>query len=100
MVTTACAPNDPPRAEVSERFAIELASGIGEPADWTALADQLADDALDGRCGEDAYLVGLGDEPYLVRAWATTCLMYFEHDMSDEQREAARATVAAGLLER
>lgn len=84
----------PDRADVAERFAIELAaSGAGDVQDWMELADGLAGDALDGRCESEAYRTGLADDS-LVRAWDIGCLMYFEAEMSESQVERAKLHLA------
>lgn len=83
----------PDREAVVERFAIELAAGAGEATDWQDMAAGLADDAFAGNCGSDAYRAGLGEDPLLLYAWAATCLMYFEADMTDAQAERARLDV-------
>ena len=88
LLLTGCTPA-PPRDEVVERFAIELAAGVGEPEDWTELAEGLADDALDGKCAESLYRTTLED-PTLQYAWSAGCLMYFEGSMSDSQVETAK----------
>lgn len=80
----------PNRDTVAERFAIELAAGMGEPEDWQDLALILTDDALSGRCGDDQYRAGLGDDPGLIYAWSATCLMYFEADLTDAQLDRAK----------
>lgn len=100
LALTGCS-STPTAAEVAERFAIELAAAIGgEPDEWADVADDLADDALNGNCGKDVFWTGLGEEEYLLRSWAATCLLYFEGDMSDGQVERAKETVVDGALER
>lgn len=86
----------PPKADVTERLFIELEAstdGLISPDDpaTVEIVESIADDALEGNCGKDGYWVGLADgDKSLVYAWASTCAMYFEHDMSESQRERAR----------
>lgn len=89
----------PPRAEVVERFAIELegaSDGLLAQDDprTLELAEQLTDDALSGGCGTS--WTGYAESPDLLYAWAMTCEMYFSGEMSDAQRDQAKQM----LLER
>jgi len=97
-VLTGCSPA-PSHDDVAERFVIELvgvAGGIED--DWTGLADDLATDALSGRCGSDAYRVGL-EHDNLVYAWDVVCSMYFKGDMSDAQIDRAKLNMMQHMTE-
>lgn len=95
LVLVGCAPS-PDRAQVVERFKIELAAAM--PMDMSTLADGLADDAFSGMCGEDAYRTALNDSA-LVHVWDATCSMYFEHDMTEAQQDRAREAIVGSVLE-
>lgn len=102
LLLTGCAPERPTHREVEDRFAIELHAGFGSSADVSKLAGLLTDDAFAGKCGDDKYtysVIGQQDQAVHV-AWAATCGMYFEHDMSPEQQEAARAVVGRDAVRR
>lgn len=95
----------PPRAEVVERFAIEL-EGTSDglmPRDDPGvleLAGGLADDALAGRCDSAAYRSQLEGSPDLVYVWLTVCSTLFEDDMTAAQLEEARELLLERTLER
>jgi hypothetical protein len=91
----------PSHDAVAERFRIELEGATDglikqdDPA-TIKLASGLADDALDGQCGQPGYWSGLEEQPSLVYAWGVTCDMYFSDEMSQTQRDYVRGL----LLER
>lgn len=95
LVLAGCSPT-PNRAEVVERFKIELAAAM--PMDMSTLADGLTDDAFSGMCGEDAYRTALNDSG-LIHVWDATCSMYFEHDMTEAQQDRAREAIVGSVLE-
>ncbi|WP_292763734.1 hypothetical protein [Microbacterium sp. UBA3486] len=77
----------PSRDEVSERFLIEFTDDDAFRDAMQESADQLAGSALDGYCGDEGFEAGLrttADEQ-IFYAWRTTCLMYFEDDLSQSQ---------------
>lgn len=88
--------NTPDREAVVDRFLVELTSDLPDGADeqFAEAAETLADDALDGMCGSDAYLSGIGEQQPTLGAWAATCSMMFADDMTDEQREHFEQLVA------
>lgn len=88
LAVTGCTA-EPSREDLTRYFSVELAAGAGEPEDWVELAELLADDALDGKCGSDLYTSSLGDDPVMRYAWAAICTGDFEHDMTEAQFEAA-----------
>lgn len=88
LTLTGC--TGPNRDKVVERFSIELAASGGEPSDWVTVSESLAEDALAGKCGQDAYWSTVADLPNMRYAWAATCLMYFEADMSHAQQARAK----------
>jgi hypothetical protein len=90
----------PSREEVAERFLIELTDSDEMAEAMQELADQIAGDALAGRCGETGYETGLqstGDET-LFYAWRSTCLMYFEGDLSSAQVAETKQMIADRVL--
>ena len=74
----------------SKRVSIELATHDSDFQGLQEMSETLADDALAGRCGEDTYWVAMMDFPDLRYAWASTCLMYFDHQMSEAQQDRAK----------
>lgn len=86
----------PSRDEVTERFLIEYTDDEGLRDAMREAAEAIADSALDGRCGDDAYEAGLrsGADEQLAYAWRTTCLMYFEGDLSDAQIAETKRMIA------
>lgn len=77
----------PSRDEVSERFLIEYTDSELLRDGMREVGDQVAGDALEGRCGDEAYESGLksGGDDSLFYAWRSTCLMYFESDLTARQ---------------
>lgn len=92
----------PSRDEVSERFLIEYTDSDELRQAMQEVADEIAQDAIDGRCGDGPYEAGLqtAADDNLFYAWRSTCLMYFEDDLSAAQiAETQKMTaerVAAG----
>ena len=87
----------PDRQVVVDRFLTELGDatdGLVQADDPEAikLAEQIAEDALDGNCGSRGYWtgLGLGEQSSLVRAWAATCVVHFDADMTPGLRSDAR----------
>lgn len=95
LVLDGCSPT-PNREQVVERFEIELAAAM--PVDLGTLAEDLADDAFSGQCGEDAYRTALNDDG-LIHVWDVTCSMHFEHDMTEAQQDRAREAIVGSVLE-
>lgn len=95
LILVGCTPT-PNRAQVVERFEIELAAAI--PVELGTLAEDLADDAFSGRCGSDAYRTAL-DDSGLIHVWDATCSMYFEHDMTEAQHDRAREAIVGSVVE-
>lgn len=86
----------PSRDEVSERFLIEYTDLEDFREAMSEVADQLAGDALAGRCGDEAFEAGLtsnGDDD-LFYAWRSTCLMYFEDDLTAGQVAETKRMIA------
>lgn len=86
---------------MSERFLIEYTDSDEMADAMQELADQVAGDALEGRCGQTAYETGLqsaGDEN-LFYAWRVTCQMYFEDDLTEAQIEETKQMVLERALE-
>jgi len=86
----------PPREKVAERFRIELeAASDGllkqDNPDVVGLSEDVADNLLDGGCKIDP---GLGLDPVenasYIYAVNSTCLMYFESEMSELQVERGK----------
>lgn len=95
MLLAGCSPQ-PSRDDVAERFLIELSDSETIRAGMTDLADGIAGDALDGRCGDTEYEAGLqsnGDAD-LFYAWRSTCLMYFEGDLTAAQVDETKQMIA------
>lgn len=85
----------PSRDDVAERYAIEMSGSIGgEVSDWIDVGDSMADSALKGMCGNDAFRsTAFVGQPSALYAWDATCLMYFERDMTASQVDRAKASV-------
>lgn len=92
ILLAGCSPV-PDRADVIERLTIELEAPFGDAGrgNFDAVAEGLADDALDGMCGSDAYRTQLDGS--LLVAWDSTCLAHFGHDMSAAQIDTAKESV-------
>lgn len=88
----------PSTAQVEERFLIEYAAALEYPIEivegnavMEQLAQALASDAASGACGDDEYYATLeGDVEF---AFAVTCSMYYEHQLSDERAEWVESKV-------
>ena len=93
----------PDRAEVAERYAIEMAGAFGGGStkdDWIELGEGIADSALKGMCGEDTFRsTAFEGNPSALAAWDNTCLMYFEGDMSSAQIERAKQSLIGQLAD-
>jgi len=89
----------PSLEDVSERFVIEYAGAAGLTDDAARMIlpnlDEIAQSAIDGKCGDEEYRDSLVDvnDYELVYAWDSTCLMYFEDDMSTAQTERAKKSI-------
>ncbi|MGR2751502.1 hypothetical protein [Agromyces arachidis] len=91
----ACTPA-PSGEDVAERFRIEIEAATDgllaqDNPEVVGLSEDVADDLLDGGCTIDP---GLGldedeNEAYIY-AVSATCLMYFEHEMSEAQIDRAK----------
>lgn len=94
LVLTGCS-SAPSQDEVAERFLIEYTDSDAMAEVMQDLANQVADDALDGRCGQPAYESGLQSavDDNLFYAWRVTCQMYFESDLTAEQLEETKQMV-------
>lgn len=93
LVLTGCTVT-PDRVEVADRFLVELTDSDDMRDAMAELADGIAGDMLDGNCGSSAYEAGLsseGTDPALFYAWRSTCLMYFEDDLTEQQVEETKA---------
>ncbi|MFD8769564.1 hypothetical protein [Microbacterium oxydans] len=84
----------PAREDVAERFLIELTDSEHLRAGLRELSLGIADDMLEGNCGEVAYETGLGPDADLVYAWKVTCLSMFEDDLTEAQIDEAKLLVA------
>lgn len=91
----------PSRDEVSERFLIEYTDSAELHDAMQDVADDIAQDAIDGRCGDDGYEAGLQTavDENLFYAWRSTCLMYFEDDLTAGQIAETQRMVAERALE-
>ena len=94
LVLAGCAPA-PSHDEVADRFLIEYTDNDTMRDAMAELADTIADDALAGNCGQDAYEAGLmsGGDENLFYAWRVTCQMYFEDDLTEAQIEQTKQMV-------
>lgn len=98
VVLAGCA-SGPSVDEVSERFVIEYAGAADLTKDSARVMipdlDAIAQAAIDGRCGDEEYRDSLVDanDRELVYAWDSTCLMYFEEDMSATQIARAKQSI-------
>lgn len=86
----------PTRDEVSERFLIEYTDSDELHDAMQDVADDIAQDAIDGRCGDDGYEAGLQTavDENLFYAWRSTCLMYFEDDLTAGQVAETKRMIA------
>lgn len=85
----------PSREEVAERYVIEYSDSESVQDAMRDPALEIADDALAGYCGDEQYESGLrsGGDETLFYAWRVTCSMYFEDDLSPQQREETKQMV-------
>lgn len=95
VLLSGCSAGGPSRDTLVDRFAIELEGGSDgvlerDSTQVRDLAEGLADDALDGSCGEPTYWAGLGDATGLLYAWSATCSMYFDEQMNATLRDHAK----------
>lgn len=86
--------------EVTERFLIEYTDDDGLREAMQEAAEQIAESALNGQCGDEGYEAGLrtGADEDLFYAWRTTCLMYFEGDLSQAQVSETKQMVAERVV--
>lgn len=94
LLLSGCAAAAPSREEVAGRFLIEYTDSETVRAGLNDVALDIADDMIDGNCGEVAYETGLGSDTDLVYAWKVTCLMMFEGDLTEAQINDAKMLVA------
>lgn len=100
LALSGCAPSVSDE-DIEERFAIELAGAIdiGKASDYAEVAEGIGEMMRDGGCGSEIARSGFESEPALVYAWDMTCLMYFEDDMSQTQKDRALASLNEKVLE-
>lgn len=100
MLLTGCSPS-PSHDQVSDRFLIEYTDSDAMRVAMQELADTIADDALAGHCGQDAYEAGLrsGGDANLFYAWRVTCQMHFESDLTPQQLEETKQMVLERTVE-
>lgn len=88
-----CSPT-PSQDAVADRFLTELTDSPSVREAMQELADDIALDAANGECGNEAYEAGLtGGPDELFYAWRVTCHMYYEDDLTPEQIEETKQMV-------
>lgn len=96
LTLTGCVTPAPSAGTVAERFRIEIEAATDglmaqDNPEVVGLSESVAENLLDGGCTIDPGL-GLNEDenqPYIY-AVSATCLMYFEHEMSEAQIEKAK----------
>lgn len=85
----------PTRDDIADRFLTELTDSQSIRDGMHDVGLSMADDALDGSCGSEAYEDGLeqNGDASLVYAWRVTCLMYFEGDLTAQQIATTKSMI-------
>lgn len=95
---TGCAATGPSVDDVAERFRIELEAADSSFArdDHVRASEEVAQLMLDGGCTT----VGQFTEEAYGYAFASTCLMYFEDDMTEAQVDYAKRLIFEAATQR